>query len=72
MHPPRTSDSDIAVSLPRRDTDSLVYFFNSLYALTCKGKQIVTFFSAITLAQFLMGMYVVGIIAQKPGMRLIA
>ena len=46
-------------------------FFDSLYAVTLKKKRIVAFFSAITLTQFLMGMYMVGITVQKPGMRLI-
>ena len=44
-----------------------VHPFNSLYALTLKNKKIVAFFSAITLAQFFMGMYMVGIAARKSG-----
>jgi len=43
------------------------HFFNSLYALTLGRKRIVASFSAITLAQFLLGMYMVGITAKKPG-----
>jgi len=39
--------------------------------VTLKKKRIVAFFSAITLTQFLMGMYMVGITVKKPGMRLI-
>jgi hypothetical protein len=49
------------------NADPLVHFFNSLYALTFKRKRIVAFFSAITLAQFLMGMYMVVVAARKPG-----
>jgi hypothetical protein len=72
MHPPRTSVSDNTVGLSRSGgTNLLVHFFDSLYALTLKKKRIVAFFSAVTLTQFLMGMYMVGITAQKPGMRLI-
>jgi hypothetical protein len=45
------------------------YFLNSIYALTLKKKRIVAFFSAITLTQFLMGVYMIVITAQKPGTR---
>jgi len=37
-----------------------------LYLLTFKNKQIVAFFSAITLSQALMGMYIIVIAARKP------
>jgi len=37
-----------------------------LYLLTLKNKQIVAFFSTITLAQALMGMYIIVIAARKP------
>ena len=46
-----------------------VHTFSSLYALTMKKKQIVAFFSAITLTQFLMGACMVGIAAGKKGAR---
>jgi len=72
VHPSRTSVSNDTVGCSRsRDTDLQVHFFDSLYALTLKKKRIVAFFSAITLTQFLMGMYMVGITVQKPGMQLI-
>jgi len=45
----------------------MVYLFNSLYALTLGKKRIVAFFAAITLAQFIMGLYIIGISANIPG-----
>ena len=68
-HLPCTSDTDSTVSLPcGRHVDMMVYLFNSLYVLTLGKKWIIAFFSTITLAQFVTGMYIVGIAASKPGM----
>jgi len=47
----------------------MAYVFNSLYALTLGKKRIVAFFSAVTLVQFIMGMYRIGITADEPGTR---
>jgi len=47
----------------------VIYPVNSLYALTLGKKRIVAFFSAITLIQFIMGMCIIGISANKPGTR---
>ena len=46
---------------------TLAHLFDSLYALTLGKKQVAAFFSTITLAQFTMGMYMVGVAAGKPG-----
>jgi len=43
--------------------DAVVYLFISLYALTLGKKRIVAFFSAITVVQFIMGMFMIGISA---------
>jgi len=45
----------------------MVYLFVSLYALTLGKKWVVAFFSTITLGQFVMGVYMIGIVANKPG-----
>ena len=69
VHPFRASVTDTSVRLSsRRVVDPLIHPFNSLYALTLGNKRTVVFFSAITLTQFLMGMYMVGIAAREPGM----
>jgi hypothetical protein len=68
VHSYRTSVSDNTASLARSgETVPPVNCFNSLYALTMKKKQIVAFFSAITLTQLLMGLYMVGIASRKHG-----
>jgi len=43
------------------------YPFVSLYALTLGKKRTVAFFSAITLVQFVLGMYIVGTSVNTPG-----
>ena len=48
---------------------TMAHFFGSLYALSLGKKRILAFFSAITLTQFVMGMYIVGVAASKPGTR---
>jgi len=45
----------------------IVNLFDSLYVLTLGKKRIVTFFSAITLLQLIVGVYMIGISANKPG-----
>ena len=45
----------------------MAYLFGSLYALTLGKKRIVAFFSAITLTQFALGMYMIAIVTSRPG-----
>ena len=46
----------------------MTYLFERLHALTGSWRKlVVAFFSAISLIQFLIGMYLVGIGATKPG-----
>jgi len=47
--------------------DAVVHLFVSLYALTLGKKRIVAFFSAITVVQFIMEMFMIGISANKAG-----
>ena len=50
----------------------MAHSFDSLYALTLGKKWVVAFFSVITLTQLVMGVYMVGLAASKPGARRIA
>lgn len=67
-HPARASDIDSTVSLTCGG-DAKVMDIYSLYALTLGKKWAVGFFLAIALMQFTMGMYTIGVSANKPGTR---
>ena len=49
--------------MAERGHDGLL--FDSLYALSFRKKRVIVFFSVITFAQFVMGMYTVGVAASK-------
>src|ERR1700742_5781 len=67
-HPACASGTDGTVSLPfGKDANILVYLFNSIYALTLGKKCVAAFFSAITLVQFITGMYGIVIVANTSG-----